>query len=105
MTTYSTLNVAKPTYDPVHQNVKTRTVKFDACDSQGRAIRSITREQGVVTVACLKSGRAVEVPWSGCVFGVMGPTVAEGDEAETPTDPLYPPQRTERKPRRPRGEQ
>ena len=101
-TTYSTLKMARPYYDPIHQNVKTTTIKYDS-HNKGKAVRSITREQGVVTVRCLASGRTVEVPWSACLGGVLAESEQPGEaEPEAPRDPLYPP--TQKRERRPRSQ-
>ena len=92
--TYSTLKVQKMVWDPVHAREETKTVKFESHKKNGEHIRIITRDQGVVTVECAKSGRAVEIPWAACLSGTVVKTLqrtitAEGMTTTLPTD--FPP--------------
>lgn len=48
-----------------------KTVLFDAfgdADGKGERKRRITREGDTLTIACAKTGRAVDLPWSNVAF-------------------------------------
>lgn len=57
-------------WDPVQPSRMNASHMFDRC-ANGKPIRSITRDGGVVTVRHLESGRSVEFPWSSVRHAVV----------------------------------